>query len=74
MNANRTGLIFAYNKYVFAGHAFMTRNSNQATRRFPPGGVDGWAGISCSFEFEPSVELRLVMREEADLEAAGISY
>ena len=24
-------------------HAFMTRNSNQTTRRSPPRGVDGWA-------------------------------
>jgi len=25
------------NNYAFAGHAFVTRNSNQTTRRSPPG-------------------------------------
>ena len=33
------------NNYAFAGHSFVTRNSNQTNRHSPPGGVgvDGWA-------------------------------
>ena len=35
-------------------HAFMTRNSNQTTRRSPPRGVDGWA-----WDYDwPSIELK----------------
>ena len=39
---HRTGLIIAFlaHNYTVAGH---TGNSNQAARRSPPGGMDGWA-------------------------------
>ena len=40
---NRSDNCILDTNYLFAGVAFVTRNSNQTTRRSPPGGVDGWA-------------------------------
>ena len=47
----RKGPIVAFN-YTFAGHTFVTRNSNQTTRHSPPGGVDGWAQDYCKRSYK----------------------
>ena len=40
---NRSDNCILGNNYSFARHTFVARNSNQTTRFFPPGGMDGWA-------------------------------
>ena len=40
---NRSDNCILGNNYLFTGHSFMTRNSNQTTRRFPLKGVYDWA-------------------------------
>ena len=39
-----------HNNYTFAGHTFMTRNSNQTTRGSLPGGVDRRLGMKLKHE------------------------